>query len=120
MGGRFHAASGIAAPFEMDGAGAFVRGLIESPAGCVLIHGHGGIGGILLPAYCGPSWTMAVEAFWWAERDGMPLLRAFEEWGRSMGAKEVRMTTLAALPRADAILRRKGYAPVEISYTKVI
>lgn len=120
MGRKFHAASGM--PFDYDGnaIAALLDQLIASDAGTVICSDAGVIGGMLSPAYCDPKWMMAVELFWWAERDGLALLRAFEEWAARVGAQEVRMTSLASLPRADAILRRKGYAPTEISYQKVI
>ena len=120
MGRKFHAASGVACPFDEGPVSAVLINLISSPTGCLIVSEGGAIGGMLAPAYCARSWSMAIEMFWWAERDGLRLLRAFEDWAREQGADEVRMTTLSALPRADALLRHKGYAPVEISYTKVI
>jgi GNAT superfamily N-acetyltransferase len=120
MGRLFHAGSGMPFGYNEEALSHVLAGLIASPTGAVIISDHGVIGGTLAPAYCDPEWQMAVELFWWAERDGMPLLRAFEQWAADMGANEVRMTSLASLPRADALLRRKGYAPSEISYSKVI
>lgn len=119
-GRRFHAMSQQPFPYSEEAATGFSAGLIENDAGCVLLSDHGFIGGMLAPAYCAPAWVMAVELFWWAEKDGMRLLRAFESWAVDRGAQEVRMTSLAALPKADAILRRKGFEPAEISYRKVI
>lgn len=120
MGARFHAAGGIKAGYDQDAVSRLLAELIEADAGCLLVSDSGMIGGALVPAYCDPSWMMAVEMFWWADRDGLQLLHRFEEWAAENGAQEVRMTSLASLPRADAILRRKGYAPTEISYQKVI
>lgn len=117
-GEEFHKASGMPCRFDPDAVEAFLAGLIEN--GAVIVSDTGMIGGLLSPAYCDPEWIMAVELFWWAEKDGLALLRAFEEWAAENGANEVRMTSLAALPRADGILRRKGYAAAEISYRKVI
>lgn len=120
LGHRFHAQSGVPFKFDDEAVTRLVEGLLESDAATVLISEHGLIGGMLSPAYCDPQWLMAVELFWWADRDGLALLRAFEAWAAGVGAQEVRMTSLAALPRADGILKRKGYAPMEISYQKVI
>ena len=120
MGRQFHAASGVSCPFDPDAVAAVLANMIGSENSCLIVSEAGAIGGMLAPAYCARSWTMAIEMFWWAERAGLHLLRAFEDWAREKGADEVRMTTLSALPRADLILRRKGYAPVEVSYTKVI
>lgn len=119
-GRKFHAMAAPGPSFNADAVAALLAQIIEADHGAVLMHDHGAIGGVLNPAYCDPAWIMAVEVFWWAERDGLSLLRAFEGWARNKGAAEVRMTSLASLPRADAVLRRKGYAPAEISYSKVI
>ena len=120
MGQKFHAMSGQACPFDPDASAAFLAQLAASDQAVILTTGAGAIGGVLMPAYCAPSWVMAVELFWWAERDGLHLLRAFEDWARESGAQEVRMTSLAAYPRAAEILGRRGYAPSEISHAKVI
>lgn len=113
---RFHGASGLASRFDPDASAGFLRGIIA--AGVVLISDRGCIGGVIAPHWCSPSWRMAVEMFWHADGDGMALLRGFEDWAREQGADEVRMTSLASLPRADRILRARGYAPAEISYSR--
>lgn len=118
MGRKFHAASQMPMGFDPQAVEAFLGQLI--PQGGVFIGPRGAIGGALAPAYCDPAWVMAVELFWWAEGGGMGLLRAFEAWAVESGAREVRMTSLAALERADRLLRLVGYSPVEISYQKVL
>lgn len=120
FGRRFHGLSGVSFRYDDDAISRLLEGMIGSESATVIMSDHGVIGGMLSPAYCDPQWMMAVELFWWAERDGLALLRAFEDWAAGVGAQEVRMTSLAALPRADGILKRKGYAPMEISYQKVI
>lgn len=118
MGRRFHAASGLAMGFDPQAVEGFLTGLIER--GAVFATARGAIGGMAISPYCDPQWKIAVELFWWAEGDGLRLLRAFEGWAREIGADEVRMTSLAALPRADRLLRFVGYAPAEISYTRAV
>lgn len=115
---RFHEASGTAVPFDPDYTAQFLGGLIRQ--GVILTNGHGMIGGMIAPAFCNGNWLQAHELFWWAERGGLALLRAFEAWAKGEGAAEVRMSSLASLPRADAVLRRKGYAATELSYSKVL
>ena len=117
---KFHAISGMAAPFDAEAVPGMLARMIESQDAVVLTSEHGAIGGVLIPAYCAPSWIIAVELFWWAEKDGLRLLRAFEEWAAQKGAQEVRMTSLSAQPRATEILSRRGYAAAEISHSKVI
>jgi GNAT superfamily N-acetyltransferase len=118
MGEAFHNAAQM--PFEYDPAATaqFLAAVIDT--GVVFVSEYGMIGGTLLPAYTNPDWVLAVELFWWASGGGLALLKEFENWAAEQGANEVRMTSLASLERADALLRRKGYAPAEISYRKVI
>lgn len=120
MGRVFHAESGMAFRFDERAVEDFLGRMIESDGAVVLMTDRGGIGGVLTPAYCDPAWVYAVELFWWARGDGLALLREFERWAQQAGAAEVRMTSLAALPRADRILRRVGYAPAEVSYSKAV
>jgi GNAT superfamily N-acetyltransferase len=120
MGQAFHTASQLPCAYGRDiMAGVFAR-MIEADSAAVLMTDRGMFCGMLNPAYCDPSWVYAVEVMWWSRGDGMALLRAFEEWAQQAGAKEIRMTSLAALPRADRILRHVGYSPAEISYSKVV
>ena len=120
MGKAFHAESGMPFAFDLDAMGDVLARMIEAEGAAVLMADKGVIGGMVQPAYCDPAWLYAVEMFWWATGDGLALLRAFERWAQQAGAKEVRMTSLAALPRADRLLRCVGYDPAEVSYSKVI
>jgi len=116
----FHAQAAIGPDFDPATVQGFLAGMIGGENSAVMMTDHGAIGGVLVPAYCDPTWKIAVELFWWAEKGGLALLAAFEKWAADMGANEVRMTSLASLPRADRVLRLKGYQPAEISYQKVI
>lgn len=119
-GAKFHAMS--RQPFHFDTAAAekFAHILIKNADSQIFVSDTGMIGGVLTPAFCAPNWVMAVELFWWAEKDGLKLLQAFEDWAAESGAQEVRMTSLDALPRADRLLRECSFEPAEISYRKVI
>ncbi len=120
MGAEFHKAAKMPFKFNAETMGVMFRNMIENDAACVLISDSGLIGGIAAPAYCDPEYIQAIELFWWAESGGIKLLRAFEEWATNIGVNEIRMTSLASLPRADRLLKKFGYAPAEISYGKVI
>lgn len=120
MGAEFHADALLPCAFDLDAMATFLQQMIESESAAVLMTDRGVIGGAINPAYCDPSWTYAVELFWWAKGDGLKLLRAFEGWAQHAGAKELRMSSLATLTRADRLLRCVGYAPAETSYSKVI
>lgn len=117
MGRKFHAASGHPAPYDPQAASAMLD-QIEAQGG-LFTSPRGMIGGIIAPLWMSPQWTAAVELFWWAEDgQGLRLLRRFEAWAKEMGAREVRMTTLSALPNSEKALR--GYTRAETSWTKVI
>jgi len=121
MGRKFHKAGGVKAPYSEAATSKTVQHLIESPDGVLLVSGQGMIGGATMLAYCADNWKIAVELFWWCEdRQGLNLLRGFEQWAVSAGANEIRMTTIHSLDGADRILSRRGYAPSEISHGKVI
>lgn len=121
MARKFHDASNQFAPFSEAASTGLAQNLMASPDGVIFITDAGMIGGMLGPAYCAEGWNFAVELFWWAEdRNGLRLLKAFEDWAKSKNANEVRMTTLTNLGAADKILRKRGYQPLEISYGKVI
>lgn len=119
MGKAFHAESGMPFNFDADAVASVLTNMIGADSAAILMTERGVIGGLLQPAYCDPEWIYAVELFWWARGDGLALLRAFERWAQQAGAREVRMTSLAALPRADRLLRCVGYEPAEVSYSKV-
>lgn len=114
----FHERAGLPFGFDEDAVAAFLCGLMDG--GVVIMTPHGMIGGLVTSPYCDPKWKIAVELFWWADRGGMALLRAFEKWAKDAGVNEMRMTSLESLPRASAILWCKGYVATEISYSKVI
>ena len=119
-GAKFYEQSGQPFAFDSKASERFATILIQSSDAQIFISPTGMIGGVLTPAYCSPDWVMAVEMFWWAEKGGLKLLKAFEGWAQDMGANEVRMTSLATLERADGLLRRLSYIPAEISYRKVV
>lgn len=96
-----------------------VGGLIDGN-GVVFRHDHGAIGGFVSPLWMRSDVLVASELFWWAERDGLPLLRAFEGWAREQGAVAVNMIGLANHERAARIYERRGYAPVETVYRRKV
>lgn len=108
-------------PFGFDeDAFLSVMGNIDAQGGLFQSE-RGFIAGMIVPTLCDPNWKMAVELAWWAEDgSGQRLLRDFEKWAADNGASEVRMTTLANLPAAEKIMKRRGYAPTETSWTKEV
>lgn len=118
---KFHGASGWKCEFNPAASEQTITSLIRGDEATIIRSPSGMIGGQIAPFYASPDWRAAVELFWWAEGgSGRALLAAFEMWAKDMNADEIRMTSLASLPRADGLLKRLGYAPAEISYTKAV
>lgn len=119
MSKRFHAQTGSMSGFDPDHAGALLLGWMQT--GIVLRSAKGFIAGMVAPAFCDPSWKIAIEAAWWSEdRRGLDLLKGFEDAAKAQGANEVRMTSICSLPTAATVLARRGYTATEISHAKVL
>lgn len=107
-------------PLDPGGLYRYIEAMIESPDGVCLISDTGGIVGVIHkdPRW---DWKVLVETAWYSEgRDGLRLIRAFEERGMEVGCNEVRMTTLAVNPGVDRLLARRGYKPIETSHRLIL
>lgn len=117
MARAFFDASQQPGDFDEEWVAHFMAAMMQT--GVILRSDHGFIAGQIAPHHVAKGRSMAIELAWWAtDGKGRGLLRAFEEWARENGASEVRMTSLAAIPRSGRLLQAMGYAPVEISHTK--
>ena len=104
-------------PICLDRLEEFTSRLLDMDTGVVLRTDKGLIAGTLVldPVR---NWSALVELAWYSEgRDGIKLLRAFEERGRVYEADEIRMSHLHSYPRSGELLGRLGYTPVETSHT---
>lgn len=122
MGRQFHAMSPHKWLGDYD-AGAvtnMLAYLIGSPDAIVVTNGVGCVGGIIAPVYFDPTKRMLEESFWWAEKGGRDLLRAFEAIGRQKGAQFLYLSTLENERTAviDRVVKAAGYLPVERRYVK--
>ena len=116
----FHQASPYAdIAFSPGATRTFVQGLIQRPTACVYIHEHGAIGAELTYARFSKV-LMAQEVFWWAEKDGFALLRAFENWAQEKDAALISMANLEGAERLDKIYRKRGYFRAEHLYLKAL
>jgi len=84
------------------------------------LHDHGFICGTLTAPWWNPQVVIAEELCWWAERDGMALLKHFETWAEGMGAHKVVMAHLPKNERLDPIYRRRGYERVDSKYVRAL
>ena len=95
-----------------------LQAMILAPDQCVFMHENGAIGGQVAPMKFSAE-LMAQEVFWWAERDGLVLMRAFENWAKEKRAKVVCMASLSD-PRVAKFYGRRQYKPAEQFFMKVI
>lgn len=95
--------------------GQTLAGLIASPDGFVAVSDHGFIAATITQTVISPD-PVAAELGWWAERDGLLLLSAFEEWADSKGAVLKKMSANGGA--AAEILKRAGYRACETAWVK--
>lgn len=105
-------------PRDHAAVSAMISQLCAKEDGCVLVHDHGVIGGVIVPLWSSPDILVATEMFWWAERDGLSLMKAFEDWARAKGAHVVNMIAIMGVRDVTPIYDRAGYAPVELSFVR--
>lgn len=105
-------------PRNLEAVQAMIEQLMASEDSCVLVHDHGLIGGAIVPLWCSPEVRIATEYFWWAERDGLPLMKAFEDWAAAKGADDVQMLAILGVRDVTPIYDRAGYRPMEISFMR--
>lgn len=112
---KFWAASGYEFPFDVNWVIHTLEELIESPDAVVYFHDHGLIGGAISPVWFSDR-MIAQEMFWWASKDGRPLLKAFEDWARDRQVDGVAMIHLSTEDRVAHLYRRRGYKPRETAF----
>jgi len=109
--------------YKTEAVEPFILHLINSPDAILYMHGAGAIGGLLHPLYFGGG-LIAQELFWFAEKGGMALLKAFESWATHKGAQGVSVSSLVVGDREDRIVdrlyTRRGYQAHEKAYFKEI
>ncbi len=109
--------------FDVPLSEAKARAVLEwlLPEGVVLISGAGFIGGLVTQDLF-RDWSVLQEFGWYSEdRSGIALLDAFIEAGRDLRVNEVRISTLTtSSPHVEALLRKRGFAPLELSHRLVI
>lgn len=122
MGERMHAMSSWRdLPYNAESTAAMMQQLIEAETGVLLMHEHGMLGGLIGPVYFSPV-KASQEMFWFADRNGMELLKGFEDWSIKQGADIVLMISLALDERTDRLMQKKyerrGFSLKERQYVK--
>lgn len=119
LGRKFHDLSPWSAvPFNAYKMKKVLLEMMEDEDAIVLMHDHGILGGHIMSPYFSDT-VIAQELFWFAEKEGMALLKAFEVWAFHEGAEMVSMAGTGIKPKAlDRLYRRQGYEPRETFYIK--
>lgn len=114
-------------PFQAAYADRAFRSHLDSlDATCLVLDNGGFVGGVLMARVVdyelGPV-RVAKETVWWIDPDqrglaGDDMLAAYEAWATGRGATVIGMAALEVAPRAGALYRRRGYAPVETNFLK--
>jgi GNAT superfamily N-acetyltransferase len=125
---RFYDESGVVeVGYSEDKMRETLRSLMDNPDACLLVAEKGALKGmaaaIAYPAYFNGA-KVAQELFWWVDPAcrggvaGIKLLRALEDWSKSVGAAALTMVCLPIDSPAESVYQRSGYRPSERSYMK--
>lgn len=121
-GRKFHAMSPHVTLGEYDpiAVARMLQFMIEHDDALLLTNGTGAIGGVMAPVYFHPQNRLMEESFWWAEKGGRDLLKAFVERAREMGASAVLLSTLDNDRQGivDRIVSHAGFRSIERRYVK--
>lgn len=107
--------------FSPQGTRNWLSMMIQQSDCLVLRNDHGFIGASITDyPFC--DVRIAKEIFWYAEKDGLPLLQGFGEWAVEKEADIQLISSLRGDDRLDAVferlMRRSGYEVIEHSYLK--
>ncbi len=126
MARRFHAASPAARlTFAPESAAAAAMGAIDNPSCLALVLDLSGPVGALLASlsvYPLGEDVLAKESVFWIEpsargRWAMPMIRAYEAWATSNGARAIGLSCFAD-GRTSKLFARVGFEPTEIHSIK--
>jgi hypothetical protein len=125
LGERSVARGNLPCGFDAGSMEQTLRFLMESPDGFIFTTDavDGAVGGLAHPHPFNAAHKTGTELFWWAEGDGgRELFDAMEGRVRELGCHSWMMIALESMRPAavGALYRRRGYAPVEHSYMKVL
>lgn len=111
-------------PLSAPRVAGFVAQCLSSEQALALVAGEP-VGGFLVATVAETPLSpirVGVEHGWWcgpgARGAGLSLLAAYEAWARGLGLYAIRMSTPA--PAASGGLARRGFAPVEQAWIKVL
>lgn len=117
---ELHAMSGTPVPFNVPAAMAEIAQAIASPDMLCLVVEDVAILGAAIASQGGIR--IAHERVWITRQAGWgrKLMAAYEAWAKEHGCAFVRLNPKMGDERAERLLDRSGYAPVEVSWCKAL
>ena len=123
-----HEAAGFTFPFQAAYAAALFDGHMNHAHACALVLEHEGqVQGLLMASWFEHPFgagRYAKETVWYVApvargRGAIKMLDAYEAWAREQGCVSVGMASLATND-VSRLYKRRGYAPVETHFLKVL
>lgn len=105
-------------PRDLAAVEAVLRKLLTADDGVLLVTDHGVVGGMINPMWCAPDVRVALELFWWADKGGLSLMRAFHKWATESGANIIQVAMIVGRKDVSTIYDRMGFMPVELSFVR--
>ena len=123
MGQRFHKMSPWSdMPFSKEVMVATLERMTDNDAAVIYVNGTGVIGGVVAAGMYFGGEKIAQELFWFADKDGIELLTAFEDWSEKKGASGVLMSAIPDDERPErimnALFKRRKYSKTERTFYK--
>ena len=107
MARRFHASASPRWPLDEAALTDVLAHVAE--VGFLRVEDGGFIAGIITPNPISPEWLIAKEFLWWSEDgSGLRLARAFREWAKEHGAREIQWSCPANAARARALIEKRA------------
>lgn len=104
------------------------EGMVENPEFCIFLLEKGkNIVGVLLGYASTPLFSrdrISAELAWYVDpeyrnvKDGLALLKAFEDWSKEVNCRYCSMMDIHNLRDMSPLYKRKGYKMTEKTYTK--
>lgn len=128
---EFARESPYAKSWDKEKSATWIKNAIESDQMCMLVaedeDGYivGGLLGVATELFMSTE-KIASELAWFTTKtergkpSGLRLMKAFEDWGRSIGATKLVMADLRQVQEMDKLYKRKGFTEMERSYVKEI
>lgn len=119
MAKRYHAKFRPAWDLDATASAQFFAGLVENPAGLLLVTDKGFLAAVAYEQPMSPGWVIASELMMWAEDGkGASLWRGYRKWADAIGAKERRFSCPPGNKRVAQFMAGQGRLD-ELTFSEV-